>query len=589
MVTPIHKTGAHSAEEKKLKRMAKRRIVADLALVMPCGDHITSKNTIRPEYAGATKSMPSARIAVIASEVVVQAGDPVEWLSAALVQRYQLPTFQQALMSIHRPVERGACDPRSLYRLRIAIDEMTAQQFRLLRARAMRNTEKVAPIPIAPHVMSALIASLPFQLTTGQAHAVQDIVSDLHGCDPMSRLIQGDVGSGKTAIAQLGAAGVALCGGQVALMAPTIVLAAQLFEKVQPWLAAHGIRCRLLAAGEKLTAKRETLEGIADGTVQVAIGTHALISEGVQWKNLVLTIIDEQHRFGVKQRVCLSAGRHTMMMSATPIPRSLLQVLFGDLDISFLPDKPPGRLPVATETVDASELDEVANIVRDTIARGESVFWVTPAIEENFDVDGEPTHDMMTAVERFEYLSERFGDSVGIAHGNLTPYERRDAVRRLRDREISILVATSVIEVGVDVGHATLMIIEDAHRFGLAQLHQLRGRVGRSKLEARCLLMADLQALSDDAEIRLDAMTRHHDGAELARIDKELRGGGDLIGDAQSGGEDFATVEENHLAWIHVAKAEAKRLLAVGPCTEVDQLLAAFGPVNQDDTQIVRT
>jgi ATP-dependent DNA helicase RecG len=321
----------------------------------------------------------------------------------------------------------------------------------------------------------------------------------------------------------------------------------------------------------------------------VAVGTHALITDSVQWHNLSLAIIDEQHRFGVKQRVRLTAGRHAMMMSATPIPRALLQVLHGDLDISLLPDKPPGRIRIGTDTVDACELEDVAETIRVTITRGEAVFWVTPAIEENFDENGDPTHDMMTCIERFEYLSDKFGDRVGIAHGNLTPYERRDAVRRLRDGEISVLVATSLIEVGVDVPHATLMVIEDAHRFGMAQLHQLRGRVGRSHLQSNCLLMASLDGLSDDAEIRLDAMVKYDDGAVLARIDKELRGGGDLIGEAQSGGEEFATVAENHLEWIHVAKAEAKRLMAAGPCLEIDHLLAAFGPVDQDDVQVVRT
>ena len=589
MTTPIRKTGAHSAEEKKLNRMARRKIVADLALLMPIGDHVTSKGMIRPEYKDATKSMPSARIASIAADVVAQAGSPVEWLSQQLVQRYQLPSFTSSIMAIHRPTERGAGDPRSLYRLRLALDELVAQQFRLQRARSLRNKDKVPPISIPPEVMLGLIDSLPFRLTSGQASAVSDVVIDLARSDPMSRLIQGDVGSGKTAIAQLVAAGVALSGGQVALMAPTVVLAAQLYEKVQPWLAQHGVTCRLLAAGERLSGKRETLAGLEDGTVQVAVGTHALISESVQWCNLSLAIIDEQHRFGVKQRVKLTAGRHAMMMSATPIPRALLQVLHGDLDISLLPDKPPGRIRVGTDTIDSSELDEVAETVRETIARSEAVFWVTPAIEENFDEDGQPTHDMMTCIERFEYLSEKFGDRVGIAHGGLSPYERRDAVRRLRDGEISVLVATSLIEVGVDVPHATLMVIEDAHRFGMAQLHQLRGRVGRSTLPSTCLLMAFLDDISDDAEVRLDAMVKYDDGAVLARIDKELRGGGDLIGEAQSGGEEFATVAENHLDWIHVAKAEAKRLLGAGPCRQIDHLLAVFGPVNQDDTQMVRS
>lgn len=589
MTTPIKTIGAHSAEEKKLKRMARRRIAADLALLMPVGDHVTSRGLIRPEYADATKSMPSARIATIALEVVQQAGPPFEWLSPTLLQRYGLPPFMHALLAIHRPNETDACDPKSLYRLRLALDELVAQQYRLLRARSLRNRDKVAPITISPDVVRKLIASLPFTLTAGQAAAVQDVVLDLARSEPMSRLIQGDVGSGKTAIAQLVAAGVAFAGGQVALMAPTTVLAAQLYEKVQPWLAAHGVTCRLLAAGERLSAKAETLAGLADGTVQVAVGTHALISDNVEWHNLTLAIIDEQHRFGVQQRVRLTAGRHSMLMTATPIPRALLQVLHGDLDVSLLPDKPPGRIRVATETIDASELEAVAEMVRETINRGQSVFWVTPAIEVNYDEEGDPTHDMMTCVERFEHLNGKFGDRVGIAHGGLSPYERRDAVRRLRDGEISVLVATSLIEVGVDVPNATLMVIEDAHRFGMAQLHQLRGRVGRSHLPSSCLLMASLEDLSDTSEIRLDAMVQHDDGAILSVIDKELRGGGDLIGEAQSGGEEFSTVEESHLPWIRVATAEAKRLLAAGPCLAIDHLLAAFGPVNQDDVQVVRT
>jgi ATP-dependent DNA helicase RecG len=402
-------------------------------------------------------------------------------------------------------------------------------------------------------------------------------------------LIQGDVGAGKTVIAQLVAAGVAASGGQVALMAPTVVLAAQLFEKVQPWLAGHSFTCQLLAAGEPTTAKKLTLSGLADGSIHVAIGTHALISEGVRWKNLSLAIIDEQHRFGVKQRARLTAGRHAMMMSATPIPRSQLQVLHGDLDISQLPDKPPGRTCTETFVIDSTALNDVAQRVHEVIAQGRAVFWVTPSIDAGEDAQGDPTHDMMTCTERFAYLSRHFGDRVGIAHGDLSPTARCDAVNRLRDGKISVLVATSVIEVGVDVPHATLIVIEDANRFGIAQLHQLRGRVGRSNLPSSCLLMSSLCKLSEDGRKRLNALVKHADGAELARIDKELRGGGDLIGEAQSGGTEFATVSENHLAWIPVANAEAKRLLAIGPCREVDHLLSAYGPVGQDDVQIVRS
>jgi ATP-dependent DNA helicase RecG len=589
MTTPITQIGVGSADEKRLCRIARRKIVADLPLLLPSGEHLTMNGVLRPEYPVATKAMPSARFAKLAIEVLWQAGPPAEWLSPALVQRYQLPAFHQALVAIHQPVVRGAGDPRSLFRLRLALDELVAQQLRLLKARSSRNQDKVPPIVITPGAWSDLINSLSFTLTTGQAQAVSDVVADLARTDPMSRLIQGDVGAGKTAIAQLVAAGVAMAGGQVALMAPTVVLAAQLYEKVAPWLAAHGLTCRLLAAGERPAAKRATLAGLAEGTIQVAVGTHALITEGVRWCNLALAIIDEQHRFGVRQRTRLTAGRHAMMMTATPIPRALLQVLHGDLDISLLPDKPPGRIRVATATVDASELGAVAERVSDTIARGESVFWVTPAIQENLDEFGVPTHGMITCVERYAHLLERFGDSVGIAHGDLSPAERREALRRLRDREIAVLVATSVIEVGVDVSHATLIVIEDAQRFGLAQLHQLRGRVGRSALPSSCLLMANLQGLSEEAAIRLDAMTRHDDGAELARIDKELRGGGDLIGEAQSGGTEFATVAEVHLDWIHVAQAEAKRLLAAGPGRATDHLMAAFGPVGQDDAQIVRS
>ncbi len=588
-ITPIDKAGARSAEERKLCRMARRRIAADLALLMPIGEHITTRGVIRLEYQDATKVMPSARIAAIAAAVVAQAGKPEEWLSAALVQRYGLPSFSQALMAIHRPRERGAGDPCSLYRLRLALDELVAQQFRLLRARSQRNRDKVAPITIVPEVMDRLIASLPFRLTAGQAAAVSDAVRDIAQEDPMSRLIQGDVGSGKTAIAQLIAAAAAQNGGQVALMAPTVVLAGQLFEKVQPWLAQHGIVCRLLAAGERSSVKRETLAGLADGTVQVAVGTHALITDAVRWNNLALAVIDEQHRFGVRQRARLTAGRHAMMMSATPIPRALLQVLHGDLDISLLRDKPPGRIRICTDTIDACDIEEITERVGKTLDQGEAIFWVTPAIDEGFDGSGESTHDLVTCVERYHYLSQRFGHRVGIAHGNLNPGERLDALRRLRDGEISVLVATSLIEVGVDVQNATLIVIEDAHRFGLAQLHQLRGRVGRSALSSSCLLVANRERLSEEAAIRLNAMIKHDDGAELARIDKELRGGGNLIGEAQSGGEEFATVAENHLEWIHVATAEARRLLAAGPCRAMDHLLSAFGPVDQDDVQIVRS
>ncbi|MES2341374.1 MAG: ATP-dependent DNA helicase RecG, partial [Pseudomonadota bacterium] len=418
--------------------------------------------------------------------------------------------------------------------------------------------EKIAPGSMA----AAIVADLPFTLTGAQERALADVRADFAAGERMSRLLQGDVGSGKTVVAMLAMADVAAAGAQSALMAPTEILARQHYETLSGPLAAHGITAVLLTGRDKGAARAEKLRAIASGAAQVAVGTHALFQDEVHFQRLQLAVVDEQHRFGVAQRQLLQAkgqSVHLLAMSATPIPRTLELTVYGDLDVSRIDEKPPGRTPVATRAAPMTRVDEVEARLREAVAGGAQAFWICPLVSESELVD------LKAAEQRAIELRAKIGPGVGLVHGKMTGPEKDAVMADFADDKIKVLVATTVVEVGVNVPNATIMVIEQAERFGLAQLHQLRGRVGRGRRESSCVLLYD-PPLSETAQKRLDILRRTDDGFLIAETDLELRGGGDALGLRQSGFPAYVFADPfAHRDLIAAAGDDARMILARDP------------------------
>src|SRR5215217_1750366 len=413
-----------------------------------------------------------------------------EWQDPAWLDRNALPDFRQALLTLHRPDNAAQLSEdalsKSAQRRRLAYDELLASQLALalVRSRMRRLPGRVNAGD--GHLVERLKAALPFALTGAQARAVADIRDDLVSDRRMLRLLQGDVGSGKTAVALLAMASAIEAGRQAALMAPTEILARQHFERIEPMARAAGLRVALLTGRDRGAERRATLLWLAEGSIHIVIGTHALFQDDVAFRDLGIAVVDEQHRFGVHQRLALGQKGEAvdiLVMTATPIPRTLALTYFGDMDVSELDEKPPGRKPIATRLVSTERLQEVADAIGRAIKAGDRVYWICPLVAESELVD------LAAAEDRFAELKEVFGDAVGLVHGKLGPRERDAAMARFAAGETAILVATTVIEVGVDVPEATVMVIEHAERFGLAQLHQLRGRIGRGERASTCLLL----------------------------------------------------------------------------------------------------
>ncbi len=498
----------------------------DYLLPIERADDVPSVEPVYPAVAG----LPSRTIRRLAVEALARAPDLPEWQDAPWIARQRWPSWRDALRALHAPQSLGDVSSGSSARRRLAYDELLAHQLALAERKRDQRRQPAFVIPTSDRALRAR-AALPFPLTSAQERALGEIGADLASGERMTRLLQGDVGSGKTVVAMLAMIGAAAAGRQSALMAPTEILARQHFETVGPLLAAEGIRCVLLTGRHKGPARAERLTELASGAAQVAIGTHALFQDDVAFASLALTVIDEQHRFGVSDRLRLQAkgdSVHMLAMSATPIPRTLELTLYGDLDVSRLDEKPPGRKPVTTRAAPMPRLAEVVRRLGSAIAAGAQAFWICPLVAES------ETVDLAAAEARKAALTQVFGDRVGLVHGRLSPGEKDTVMNRFLVGEISILVATTVIEVGIDAPAASIMVIEQAERFGLAQLHQLRGRVGRGVRESSCVLLYD-PPLSDMASRRLDILRRTDDGFEIAERDLELRGGGDPLGLAQSG------------------------------------------------------
>ena len=507
-----------------------------------------------------------------------------------------LPPPMAALRFLHEPpadADLGALEDRSAPAWqRIVFDELLAQQLSLRRARAARADRRAEALRDAG-LVARLRAALPFRLTGAQERAWREVSADLCGVQPMNRLLQGDVGSGKTVIAALAAAQAVGSGCQAALMAPTEILAEQHFRKLAPWMEAIGARVAWLSGSLKESSKREVRERVAAGQVDLLVGTHALIEDSVVFPRLGLAIVDEQHRFGVAQRLALrgkgEALPHQLMMSATPIPRTLAMTYYADLDVSVIDELPPGRRPVITRLVSDARRDELIERVRAAAAAGRQVYWVCPLIEEAAgDADGpspgpaEPRGkgrraaaatagqrealELQTAIDTHARLQQELAPiPVGLVHGRLPAAEKQAVMDAFTRGELRVLVATTVIEVGVDVPNASLMVVEHAERFGLAQLHQLRGRVGRGTADSVCVLMYRAP-LSPTARARLRTMYETTDGFEIARRDLELRGPGEFLGARQSGVAllRFADLERD-AALAEAARDCAARMLEADP------------------------
>jgi len=468
---------------------------------------------------------------------------PAEWLPEGVLRRASVEPLPRALEQIHAPSrerhgERIVAD--ILVRQgpawdRVRLDELLAQQLALRHARSRRGERMAPALRDEQGLVMRLMASLPFALTSGQAAAWAQVSQDLAENRPAHRLIQGDVGSGKTVLAALAVAQAVGSGHQAAVMAPTELLAHQLLAKLSAWLSPLGVQVHALMGGQSAAVRREALARLASGESQVVIGTHALIQRGVQFRSLGLALVDEQHRFGVAQRVALreapdGTSAHILGMSATPIPRSLAMTYLADLDVSVIADRPPGRQPIRTRLLSQARREELLDRVRHFINHEGQAYWVCPVIEEQ-----EEAERAVIALEETEaWLRPHFGDQMAVVHGRLSAREKSEAMEHFAHGRVKLLLATTVIEVGVDVPQARLMIIDHAERFGLAQLHQLRGRVGRGAGQSTCILLYE-EPLSELARERLRALYECEDGFELSRRDLALRGPGELLGTRQSG------------------------------------------------------
>lgn len=488
--------------------------------------------------------------------------DLPEWQDHALLTREGWTTLSEALRRLHAPESTKDLGERAAPRRRLAYDEMLASQLALALVRASMKRGAGRARTFDGRLARRITDALPFSLTPAQRQAIEDIEGDLRAPARMLRLLQGDVGAGKTAVALVAMAHAVEAGAQAAMMAPTELLARQHLATIQPLAESAGLDCRILTGREKGARRAETLHRIATGETDIVVGTHALFQEGVEFAELGLAVVDEQHRFGVHQRLALgrkSMGADVLVMTATPIPRTLVLTYFGDMDVSKLKGKPAGRQPIDTRAVSLERLGEVVERVCGLVDGGARVYWVCPLVEES------ELLDVAAAEERYGALTKALGDRVGLVHGRMKSDEKAHVMARFRSGEVGVLVATTVIEVGVDVPDATVMVIEHAERFGLSQLHQLRGRVGRGSERSRCLLLYK-PPLGEAARARLNTMRSTEDGFVIAEEDLKLRGEGDVLGTRQSGSARFRIARpEVDADLLEVARDDARLVLARDP------------------------
>lgn len=488
-----------------------------------------------------------------------------EWISPEVLRRCHFPPVAEALNRVHQPVELTDILPDHPFWSRLAFDELLAGQLALALIRAQLRRPAGVRNAGDGDLRNKIIDALPYALTPSQSGAAAAIAEDLKQPVRMLRLLQGDVGSGKTVVALLAAAAVAEVGKQAALMAPTEILARQHIKTIAPLAERAGMRVAILTGREKGKERREIITQLAAGEIDLLVGTHALIQDDVIFKDLALAIVDEQHRFGVRERLALTSKGEAvdvLVLSATPIPRTLVLTYFGDMDISELREKPAGRQPIDTRTVPMSRIAEVMEGVGRALQSGKLVYWICPLVEES---EAEGTEHLTNATKRFESLQKRFGERVGLVHGQMKGTEKDRVMGRFAAHEIGLLVATTVVEVGVDVPAATIMVIENAERFGLAQLHQLRGRIGRGSEASTCILLYG-EPLGEMSKARLKVIRETTDGFRIAEEDLKLRGEGDVLGVRQSGLPGYRIARpEVHGQLISQARDEALRILKDDP------------------------
>ncbi|MBW9053580.1 ATP-dependent DNA helicase RecG [Rhizobium mesosinicum] len=485
-----------------------------------------------------------------------------EWIDLSLAQKQGLPSIRDSFHMLHEPRDTSDIDPQTPARRRLAYDEFLAGQLSLALVR--QRLRKVAGQPVHPtgKVSGKILQSLPFSPTRSQTEAVADVLKDMAGDERMLRLLQGDVGSGKTLVALLSMAAVIESGGQAVLMAPTEILARQHHATISKFADAAGLGVEVLTGRTKGREREDILERIASGEAQIIIGTHALFQDSVNYKNLMLAVVDEQHRFGVHQRLRLTAkgiSPHMLVMTATPIPRTLVLAAFGDMDVSKLTEKPAGRKPITTITIPTERTGEIVGRLKSALSEGKKAYWICPLVEESEEVD------LMSVEERHATLVSALGPGIGLIHGRMSGPEKDAVMLAFKNGELRLLVATTVVEVGVDVPDATIMVIEHAERFGLAQLHQLRGRVGRGDEASTCILLYK-GPLGETGHARLSIMRETEDGFRIAEEDLKLRGEGELLGTRQSGTPGFRIASlEAHADLLEIARRDAAYLIERDP------------------------
>ncbi|HEY5597353.1 MAG TPA: ATP-dependent DNA helicase RecG [Kiloniellales bacterium] len=509
-------------------------------LQMTHPDHIGSLEerarlkTVEPVYR-LTGGLTLKTLGKAVQAALARAPDLPEWLDPAYRARHGWPAWRAALAAVHAPQSQADLEPTTPARQRLAYDELLANQLALALVRRQQRSQRGRAIRGDGRLRGKVLAALPFALTGSQDRAIEEILADMASPSRMLRLLQGDVGSGKTVVALLAMLAAVEAGAQAVLMAPTEILARQHYKTIAPLAAAAGVTVELLTGRDKGKGRAAALERLHSGEAQLAVGTHALFQQDVAFRDLALAVIDEQHRFGVHQRLTLAGKGQAvdiLVMTATPIPRTLMLTSYGDMAVTRLTEKPAGRLPIDTRALPLERLGEVVDAVTRALAEGAKVYWVCPLVAES------EVSDLAAAEARHAELKARFGNRIGLVHGRMPGPDRDAAMAAFAEGTVDVLVATTVIEVGVDVPRASIMVIEHAERFGLAQLHQLRGRIGRGMEKSTCLLLYQAP-LGETARARIRILRETDDGFRIAEEDLHLRGAGELLGTRQSGMPEF--------------------------------------------------